>query len=91
LKTYGTIQEVFQALVDGKCDAAVADNEVSAFFVANNPDKVKITGPQLTNEVDGIAVCKKNEYLLPKINAALKALRDEGAIDKMRNKWLAAK
>jgi len=91
LKTYALITDVFKNVVSGQCDAAIADNEVSAFFIAQNPDKAKIVGPQLTNEVDGIAVCKKNESLLPKINAALKELKDDGTLDKLRAKWLNVK
>lgn len=91
LKTYTSIAEIFQSLISGQCDAAVVDNEVSSFFAAKNPDKVKITGPQLTNEVDGIAVCKKNEYLLPKINTALKQLKDDGTLDKLKVRWITVK
>jgi ABC-type amino acid transport substrate-binding protein len=91
LKTYTTIVLVFQNLMDGQCDAAIADNEVSAFFTAKYPDKLKIVGPMFTNEKDGIAVCKRNEYLLPKINAALKALKEDGTIDKLKGKWTTGK
>lgn len=91
LKTYATIVLVFQNLMDGQCDAAIADNEVSAFFTAKYPDKLKIVGPMFTDEKDGIAVCKRNEYLLPKINAALKALKEDGTIDKLKGKWTSGK
>jgi polar amino acid transport system substrate-binding protein len=91
LKTYTAMTDVFQALLNSECDAIVTDTDVSAYFVAKNPDKAKIVGPQLTNEVDGIAVCNKNEYLLPKINAALKELKNDGTLDKLRAKWLSLK
>lgn len=91
LKTYTTIVLVFQNLMDSQCDAAIADNEVSAFFTAKYPDKLKIVGPVFTDEKDGIAVCKKNGYLLPKINAVLKALKEDGTIDKLKSKWTSGK
>ena len=91
LKTYATIDLVFQNLLDGQCDAAIADNEVSAFFAGKYPDKLRIVGPIFTDEKDGIAVCKKNEYLLPKINTALKALKEDGTIDKLKSKWTIGK
>jgi polar amino acid transport system substrate-binding protein len=91
LKTYATIALVFQNLMDRQCDAAVADNEVSAFFTAKYPDKLMVVGPVFTDEKDGIAVCKKNAFLLPGINAALKALRDDGTIEKLKNKWTSLK
>jgi len=89
LKTYATIALVFKNLMDGQCDAVIADNYVAAFFTAKYPDKLKVVGPVFTDESDGIAICNKNAELLPKINAALKALRDDGTIDKLRSKWTA--
>jgi len=88
VKTFTTLAQVFQAIIDGQCDAAIADNMVSAVFTKKYPDKLKVVGPIFTDEIDGIAICQKNEYLVPKINAALKALRDDGTIDKLRIKWI---
>ncbi len=82
---------VFQSLMDGQCDAVISDNEVSAYFVSEYPDKLKIVGSIFTDEKDGIAVCKKNEYLIPRINAALKSLKEDGTIDMLRSKWISRK
>ena len=91
LKTYNEIDRVFGSLMEGKCDAVVCDLEVSQYFVDRNPGKMKLAGTAFTDEKDGIAVCKKNESLLPGINAALKTMKEDGTIDKIRNKWLGVK
>lgn len=87
LKTYAKIQLVFQALMDGQCDAVIADQYTAAFFANKYADKLKVVGPVFTDEKDGIAICKKNADLLPRVNAALKALKEDGTIGKLRSKW----
>ena len=91
LKTYNEINIVFVNLMDSKCDAVVCDREVSQYYVNQNQGKMKIVGTTFTDERDGIAVCKKNDFLLPKINAALKSLKEDGTVDKIKNKWLSGK
>lgn len=91
LKTYNEISIVFLNLMDSKCDAVVADVEVSEYYIARNQGKIKMVGTVFTEEQDGIAICKKNEYLLPKINAALKELKADGTTEKLKNKWVDGK
>jgi polar amino acid transport system substrate-binding protein len=91
LKTYNEISIVFLNLMDGKCDAVVADVEVAEYYIARNSGKMKMAGTVFTDERDGIAICKKNEYLIPKINAALKVLKEDGTVDKLKNKWVGGK
>ncbi|MBN1375855.1 MAG: basic amino acid ABC transporter substrate-binding protein [Dehalococcoidia bacterium] len=91
LKTSTAIDLVFGDLLEGGVDAVVADNQVSAYYIEKNPGKLKQAGDIFTDEQDGIAVCKKNEYLVAKINAALKALKDDGTLDKLKAKWITGK
>lgn len=91
LQTYTSIEDVFQKLMDRQSDAVVADNLVSAYFVSKYPDEIKTVGPVFTQEQDAIAICKKNEYLLPKINAALKELKEDGTLDTLKSKWINIK
>lgn len=90
LQTSISLDRLFQDLLDKKVDAAIADNMVSAYFISKNPGKLKQAGGIFTDEKDGIAICKKNEYLVPKINAALKELKDDGTLDSLKSKWITS-
>jgi polar amino acid transport system substrate-binding protein len=88
VKTFDEVGFAFQDLINGQLDAVIADNPVAQGYVNKNKDKLKTIGPIFTDEYFGIAICKKNAYLVPKINAALKALKDEGFLDRLSQKWI---
>jgi polar amino acid transport system substrate-binding protein len=88
VKTFDEVGFAFQDLINGQLDAVIADNPVAQGYVNKNKDKLKTTGAIFTDEYFGIAICKKNAYLVPKINAALKSLKDEGFLDTLTQKWI---
>lgn len=88
LKTYDDIGLAFQDLMNGQINAVVSDNWLALGYVAKNPDKLKTAGSKFTNENYGIAVAKGKTDLLEKINAGLKAVKSEGLIDKLSQKWI---
>jgi polar amino acid transport system substrate-binding protein len=88
VKTYDEVGFAFQDVINGRLDAVIADNPVAQGYVAKNKDKLKTAGPVFTDEYYGIAICNKNADLVPKINAALKALKEEGFLDKLNKKWI---
>ncbi|MBE9513615.1 MAG: basic amino acid ABC transporter substrate-binding protein [Dehalococcoidia bacterium] len=88
LKTYDDIGLAYQDLMNGQIDAVIADNPLALEYVGKNPDKLKAVGGVFTDESYGIAVCKDNEELLAKINAGLKAVKAEGTIEELIDKWL---
>lgn len=89
VKTFDEVGFAFQDLINGQLDAVIADNPIAAGYVNKSKDKLITAGPVFTNEYFGIAVCKKNAYLVPRVNAALKALKDEGYIDSLTKKWIS--
>jgi polar amino acid transport system substrate-binding protein len=89
LKTYDDIGLAFLDLMNGQIDAVVADNPVAAGYVLKNADKLKFAGSVFTDEFYGIAIAKKKADLVPKINAGLAAVKAEGLIDQLSNKWLS--
>jgi len=91
LKTYDDIGFAFQDMMNGQLDAVIADNPVAMGYVSKNSDKLKTAGDIFTDEYYGIAICKRNATLVPRVNAALKALKEEGYIDKLTQKWITAK
>jgi polar amino acid transport system substrate-binding protein len=88
LKTYDDIGLAFQDLMNGQIDAIMADNPMALGYVNEYPDKLKTVGEVLTEESYGIAVCKDNPDLLEKINEGLRAVKAEGLIEELAEKWL---
>jgi polar amino acid transport system substrate-binding protein len=88
LKTYDDIGLAMQDLMNGQIDAVVADNPLVLGYAGENPDKLKTVGEVFTDENYGIAVCKTNTELVEKINAGLKAVKDEGLVEQFVDKWL---
>ena len=85
---YDSIDQAFLDLMNGQIDAAIADNPLAIGFVGKNPAKLKTIGPVFTDENYGIAVCNKQPELLTKINKGLAAVKAEGGVDQLVNKWL---
>jgi polar amino acid transport system substrate-binding protein len=89
LKTYDDISLVYQDVMNGQIDAAVADNPLAIEYVGKNPDRLKTVGEVFTDENYGIAVCKTKPELVEKFNHGLKALMDDGTVDQLAVKWIA--
>ncbi len=89
LKTYDDIGLAFQDLINGQIDAVVADNPLALNYVGKNPTKLKSVGSVFTQENYGIAVCKSKPDLVAKINSGLKAVKQEGLVEQLSQKWLA--
>ncbi len=87
-KYYVDFPEAFDDLMNSKIDAVVSDSTIASLYVANYPDKLKIAGEPFTQENYGIAVAKNKPELLAKINAGLAALKAEGTLDELTQKWL---
>ena len=90
LKTYDDIGLAFQDLMNGQIDAVIADNPLALEYVGKNSDKLKTAGEAFTSEFYGIAVCKDNPELLAKINSGLAAVKAEGLIEELVDKWLGS-
>ncbi|HUU65545.1 MAG TPA: basic amino acid ABC transporter substrate-binding protein [Dehalococcoidales bacterium] len=90
LKTYDDIGLAYQDLMNKQIDAIIADNPMALGYVGENPDKLKIVGEVFTDENYGIAVCKTKADLVAKINAGLKAVKEEGLIEQLVEKWLSS-
>jgi len=90
LKTYDDIGLAMQDLMNGQIDAVIADNPLVLGYVGANPDKLKTVGEVFTDESYGIAVCKTKTDLVEKINAGLKAVKEEGLIEQLVEKWLSS-
>ncbi|WP_299027341.1 basic amino acid ABC transporter substrate-binding protein [uncultured Thermanaerothrix sp.] len=89
-KPYDTYDLAFLDLANGQIDAVIADYPTALGFIGKNPEKLTTVGEVFTEESYGIAICKNRSDLVDKINTALKALKEEGFIQQLEQKWLAS-
>ncbi|CCO08778.1 basic amino acid ABC transporter substrate-binding protein [Desulforamulus hydrothermalis] len=74
-------------LKNGGVDAVVNDYPVSAYFIQQGNNDVKLVGEILSAEEYGIAIPKGKTETLEKINAALKKLKENGKYAEIYQKW----
>lgn len=91
----GTVQEfnkgadAVQALVSGKIDCVVIDNQPAKEFVKANAG-LKILDTEYVTEDYAIAISKENSELKDQINQALSELKADGTIQKILDKYIKA-
>ena len=86
---YKTGNDAVQALIAGKVDCVIIDNEPAKAFVAQN-EGLAILETEYVTEDYAICVSKDNTELLDKINAALQELTDDGTIKGIIDKYIPA-
>ncbi len=79
-----------QALLSGKIDCVVIDNEPAKAYVAENKG-LKILETAFANEDYAIGVSKENTALKDAVNAALKELIADGTVKSILDKYISAK
>jgi polar amino acid transport system substrate-binding protein len=90
VKTYDDVGLAFQDLLNGQIDAVIADNPLALGYIAQNEGKLKTAGDVFTDESYGIAVCKTNTELVQKINEGLAAVKADGTMDQLTQKWITS-
>ncbi len=82
-------QEVYDEFKRGKADAIISDEALLKGFIMENPSEYKILPFKLTSEPYGIVVSNSPEsaFLKKAINDALKQLRSDGTINRLKEKW----
>jgi polar amino acid transport system substrate-binding protein len=88
LKTYDSFDLAFQDLINGQIDAVIADNPLALGYIGKNADKIKVVGPVFTSESYGIALCNKKADLVDKLNKGIAAVKADGTLDKLTQKWI---
>jgi polar amino acid transport system substrate-binding protein len=89
LRRYQTIDLAFADLANGTIDAVVADNPTASNYTTQPQyqGKLKIVGEPFTEESYGIAVQQEDTELLNAINVALEQLKENGTIDRLKEKY----
>lgn len=81
--------DAVQALLQGKVDCVIIDNEPAKAFVAEN-EGLKILETTYVEEDYAICFNKENTDLQEKVNAALKELIADGTVQEIVNKYIPA-
>ena len=89
VERYNKGYEAVQALLQGKIDAVMIDNEPAKIYVQKNPE-LKIIDEAFTVEEYAFAIAKDNTALLEKVNAAIDKLKASGKLDEIVNKYIKA-
>ena len=89
IERYNKGFEAVQALTQGKIDAVIIDNEPAKVFVAEN-EGTKILEEDFAVEEYAAAIAKENTELLEKVNAALAELKEDGTLQAIVDKYIAA-
>ena len=86
LQSYMAPQDVLWALKEGEVEAAIVD-AVSAYQFIASLGGLQVVGDPLTDELYVIAVRLESPLLLRAINEALVEMREDGTLDRLREKW----
>jgi polar amino acid transport system substrate-binding protein len=87
-KRYENFELAFIDLKAGMIDAVVTDKVTALGYAGDKAGNLKIAGGEWANEDLAIAVCKDNPELLKRIDAGLAAVKSDGTLAKLRQKWL---
>lgn len=80
--------EAVQALLQGKIDAVVIDDQPARTFVSDNAEELTTLDTAYTEEDYAIAIAKDNEDLLNKVNGAIEALKADGTLELIVNHYI---
>jgi polar amino acid transport system substrate-binding protein len=86
IKLFETFGASVQALLAGDVDLVLVDASSGKGYIGANPDKLKIVGGPLGTEYFGF-IFQKGSGLVGPFNAALAALKKEGYLDTLNDKW----
>lgn len=86
---YNKGNDAVMALLSGKIDAVIIDNEPAKSYVAAN-EGLKILDTEYAVEDYAAAISKDNTALLDAINGALKELTEDGTLDAIVAKYIPA-
>jgi polar amino acid transport system substrate-binding protein len=82
--TYGLAVE---ALLSGDADGVVIDTTIAPSYVAQHAGEIEIIGEPFTSEELGF-IFQQDSDLIEPVNAALAAMRIDGTLAKLEQKWM---
>lgn len=77
------------ALIAGKIEVLILDDQPAKVFKSKYPDSISILDDSLTTESYAFAVAKENNALLAQIDSVLNAMKRDGRLDAILEKYTA--
>jgi polar amino acid transport system substrate-binding protein len=90
-KLYASANLAFQDLIAGYIDATITNRPLAQTYVSIPANNLKITGDDFGAEDYGIAVCNQQGDVLQQVNQGLAAIKTDGTLDKLTQKWLGTR
>jgi polar amino acid transport system substrate-binding protein len=87
VKIFETFGASVQALKSGDVDSVLMDQTSANGYIGANPGAFKVIGGPLGTEEFGFIFTPKSDLVGP-VNAALGAMKADGTLDKLNQKWL---
>lgn len=84
---YATYFLAYQDLINGYIDAVISDYPRARVYADASRNNLRIAGEPFGRAEYGVAVCKQKPEARGKIDAALKALVDNGTVDRLLRRW----
>jgi len=91
IDTYDSNNDAYMAVINGNAVATINDDSTLKYYIAEQPDTLKIVGELLTGDNYGISVPDGKTDLLQKINDALLEIAKNGTYDQLYEKWFGVK
>ena len=88
-REFDTTTAANQALLNKQIDAFIIDVPIAAGLVQQNPNDLTIVGQFVTNEQYGI-LFEDGNPLREAVNTALAAMKSDGTLKKLQDKWFPA-
>jgi polar amino acid transport system substrate-binding protein len=86
IKLFDTFGATVAALKAGDVDAVFMDNASAAGYMGASPNSFKIAGDPVGHDEFGF-IFKAGSDLVQPVNAAIKAMKDDGTLDALNKKW----
>lgn len=92
IQRYPKVTGAVQALLSGKADCVITDDQVAVACVAENKakgnDVMEILDAPYVEEHYAMAISKENTELLNAVNKALSDMKQDGTLDKIKAKYI---
>ena len=86
IKLFETFGASVQALKSGDVDLVLMDRTSAAGYMGASPNSFKVVGDGLGSEDFGFIFPPDSDLVAP-VNAAIEAMRDDGTLEKLNQKW----
>lgn len=86
IRTYIVEANTYEDLANGRLDAALFDQPIALYSAGFNPE-IKFVGPPIGEITYAIAMRKSDKELLSEVNRAIVAIRDNGKLREIYDKW----